>query len=464
MKSATPRWLCCLLLLLALPASGQEGTVAGTVLHSSSQQPLPGVRVSATSPVLQAERATTTDAQGRYALRLPPGRYALRFEKEAFASVTRADVEVRAGQRLEQPVSLAPTLAVASSSAFQPLAPFAPPLRLESDGVAWMAAPRTGDIRDRAPPWAMPQTPVLQMDSANQFSLMFPGGKPLRDSDTRGHGVNPTIDTEEERVSTYTFQVSTASYALTRGYLERESLPAEESVRVEDFVNSFDLGASGEQVGPFLLAVEGFPSPGRKGYHVVRVSACAREDFTDVGVQLEFERGAVARYRLVGYENQSATPEPPPDDEEVTPVPMAKGACVTAIYEVKLLRPAIAFGTLRILYEQGENTMWRRVQMLMPSSTLRSSAAKAAPATRLAYVAAAFAEKLRGSYWTRTLDWARLQALWGEVGAPLTERPDVVELGALIRKAGALDQRKDRYGPASSLSSMDADNVPGPGK
>ncbi|MCP3104340.1 von Willebrand factor type A domain-containing protein [Myxococcus sp. K15C18031901] len=463
MKSTSARWLCCLLVLLALPALGQEGSLTGSVLHALSQQPLAGVKVSAASPVLQGERVTTTDARGLYTLRLPPGRYALRFEKESFSPVTRTDVEVKAGPRREAPVALHPALAAVSGSTFQPLAPFAPPLRLESDGVAWMAAPRVGDIRDRAPPWALPQNPPPR-DGASAFAQMFPGSKPLRDSDTRGHGVNPTIDTEEERVSTYTFQMSTASYALARGYLERDTLPAEESVRVEDFVNSFDLGPSGEQVGLFFLTVEGFPSPSRKGYHVVRVSVCAREALSDVGVQLEFERGAVSRYRLVGYENQSATPEKPSDDDEETPVPLAKGACVTAIYEVKLLRPAIAFGTLRILYEQGENTMWRRVQMLMPSSTLRSSAAKVAPATRLAYVAAAFAEKLRGSYWTRSLDWARLHALWEEVGAPLTERPDVVELGALIKKAGALDHRKDLYGPASTLSNMDMDNVPGPGK
>lgn len=108
--------------------------------------------------------------------------------------------------------------------------------------------------------------------------------------------------------------------------------------------------------------------------------------------------------------------------------------------------------------------MWRRVQKLLPSSVLRSSATRVAPSTRLTYVAAAFAEKLRGSYWTRTLDWARLHALWQEIGEPLASRPDVVELGALIKKAGALDQRRDRFGPPGSLSNMDPDNLPASGR
>ncbi|MFY2562102.1 YfbK domain-containing protein [Corallococcus terminator] len=469
MKTALLRSLCGVLLCLATSAWAQVGSVSGAVLHARGQQPLAGVKVSATSTALPSPRTVLTDARGHYQLpSLPAGLYTLRFEKESFQAVTRADVKVEAGQALTVQVELSPLPPAVTSGAashpFSPLAPFAPPLRLESDGVAWMVVPRAGDIRDRAPPWALPQVPVLGPDGAMVQSLFTPGSRPLRDSDTRGHGVNPTIDTEEERISTYTLQVSTASYALTRGYLERDSLPAEEAVRVEDFVNSFGPGEDGDVVGPFAIHVEGFPSPSRKGYHVVRVSVRALEAFTDVGVQLEFDRKAVARYRLVGYENQSATPEPFDDDAEPVPVPLAAGASVTAVYEVKLIGPAIAFGTLRVLYEEGENTMWRRVQKLLPSSVLRSSAARVAPATRLTYVAAAFAEKLRGSPWTRTLDWARLHALWQEVGEPLAGRPDVVELGALIKKAGALDQRKDRFGPAGSLSNMDPDNLPGPGK
>ncbi|NVJ21539.1 von Willebrand factor type A domain-containing protein [Myxococcus sp. AM011] len=475
MKTALLRSLLGVLLCLAMSAwaQGGSGTVSGSVLQARGQQPLAGVKVSAASSALASPRTTLTDARGHYQLpSLPAGLYTLRFEKESFQASTRVDVKVEAGQTLTVSVELSPLAsplppAVASGTAshsFSPLAPFAPPLRLESDGVAWMVVPRAGDIRDRAPPWALPQASTLAPEGAGQSLFFTPGSRPLRDSDTRGHGVNPTIDTEEERVSTYTLQVSTASYALTRGYLERDSLPAEEAVRVEDFVNTFELGEDGDAVGPFVIHVEGFPSPSRKGYHVVRVSVRAREDFTDVGVQLEFDRKAVARYRLVGYENQSATPEPFDDDAEPVAVPLAAGTSVTAVYEVKLMGPAIAFGTLRVLYEEGENTMWRRVQKLLPSSVLRSSATRVAPSTRLTYVAAAFAEKLRGSYWTRTLDWARLHALWQEIGEPLASRPDVVELGALIKKAGTLDQRKDRFGPPGSLSNMDPDNLPAPGR
>ncbi|WP_223782571.1 von Willebrand factor type A domain-containing protein [Myxococcus sp. AS-1-15] len=460
-KSALLRSLCGVLLCLAAPAWAQVGEVTGVVSEAKDARLLAGVKVHATSPALPSPRTVTTDERGQYRLAsLPVGLYTLRFERESFQPVTREGVRVEAGRTLGVAVALQ-ALPV-SHHPFASLTPFAPPLRLESDGVAWMAVPREGDIRDRAPPWALPQVSLLAAEGSGERRYV-PGSKFLRDSDLRGHGVNPTIDTEEENASTYPLRVSTASYALTRGHLERDSLPAEEAVRVEDFVNSFSPKEGGENAGPFIVDVEGFPSPSRKGYHVVRVTLRTRAAFSDVGVQLEFDKRAVARYRLVGYENPSATPpEPLGDDVTPDPVPLAAGATVTAIYEVKLIAPAIAFGVLRILYEEGEDTMWRRAHKLLPSSALRSSMARASPDTRLTYVAAAFAEKLRGSPWTRSLDWARLHALWQDLGEPLVSRPDVANLGALIKQAGTLDARKER--PGADGASLDPDLLPSSGR
>lgn len=483
MKTAFLRYVCGILLCLASSAWAREGSLSGTVVHAQTRDPLAGVKVSAESPVLTVPRTTVTDAKGKYVLALlPEGLYTLRFEREYCEPVIRTDVRVEAGRALTVRVELASIKVVGDRVAledssdiprfgslndssdvpreFPPLASLASPQQWESDGIAWRSRGKEGDIRDRAPPWVLPQESSPPTSLSNS-ELRVSGSKLLSDADTRGLGVNPTIDTEEERISTYPLWGRTASYAMTRGYLERDTLPPEESVRVEDFVNSFELGDPGDEVGPFKVQVEGFPSPVRRGYHVVRVSLQALESFSDVGVQLEFERKVVARYRLVGYELTSATPEPRDDDAKPVPVPMKAGASVTAIYEVKLIGPNISFATLRVLYEAGEGTSWRRAYKYLPSSTLRSSSARAAPATRLAYVAAAFAEKLRGSHWTQSLDWSRLHALWQDIGEPLVSRPEVVELGALIKKAGTLDHRKARE---ASLPNLDPDAAPTPRK
>ncbi|MBK7857239.1 MAG: von Willebrand factor type A domain-containing protein [Archangiaceae bacterium] len=91
------------------------------------------------------------------------------------------------------------------------------------------------------------------------------------------YGVNPTVDTAAERVSTFAADVDTGSYTLARGYLEREQLPPEAAVRVEEFVNAFDYGYRAPEKEAFAVSVEAFPSPYRKGYHVLHVGVKGRE-------------------------------------------------------------------------------------------------------------------------------------------------------------------------------------------
>ncbi len=91
------------------------------------------------------------------------------------------------------------------------------------------------------------------------------------------YGVNPTIDTAAERVSTFAADVDTGSYTLARGYLEREQLPPEAAVRVEEFVNAFDYGYRAPEREAFAVQVEAFPSPYRKGYHVLHLGMKGRE-------------------------------------------------------------------------------------------------------------------------------------------------------------------------------------------
>ncbi|MFP2932191.1 von Willebrand factor type A domain-containing protein [Pyxidicoccus sp. 3LG] len=473
MKPALFKALCGVLLLLSAPALAQSGTFHGTVVARADLRPLAGVRVTAISPALKAEQSVMTDAQGNYHLpQLPPGVYSLRFEKESFQPFTRAEVPLKPGATVRVDMELAsaditvdrPGSPGSPPRSFEPLSPFVPPYRSEADGVARVLPPAIpfagpADDRERAPAWALPYMHVLVPDGAVQYLYRSKDDAPPSESGPRGsNGVNPTIDTEEDRFSVFFVSVNTVSYTLARDYLERDVFPDERTVWAEEFINSFDYGDGGDSHGPFVVNVEGFPSPSRKGYHVVRIGLKARESLPDVAVQVEFDRQSVARYRLVGYERASPAPESLDDDEDPL-TPLRAGQSVTAIYEVKIRGPAIAFGTLRIDYDDAGGRT-RRIQKLLPSSLLRASYARAAPPTRLAWVASAFAEKLRGSYWTRTLDWARLYTLWEEVGEPLRSRQDVTALGALIRKAQALDKRKDRYEKVAPLNKMDFDHAP----
>ncbi len=54
------------------------------------------------------------------------------------------------------------------------------------------------------------------------------------------YGVNPSIDTEDDHLSTFGLDVDTGSYTVMRNYLKDGNLPPSDSVRVEEYINYFD--------------------------------------------------------------------------------------------------------------------------------------------------------------------------------------------------------------------------------
>ena len=75
------------------------------------------------------------------------------------------------------------------------------------------------------------------------------------------YGVNPFIDTEDDRFSTFAMDVDTASYAVARRFIMDGFLPEPEAVRVEEFVNYFNHSYEPPEDGAFAIHVEGSPSP-----------------------------------------------------------------------------------------------------------------------------------------------------------------------------------------------------------
>jgi Ca-activated chloride channel family protein len=91
-------------------------------------------------------------------------------------------------------------------------------------------------------------------------------------------GVNPFVDADEDRLSTFGLDVDTASYTVTRRYLEDGNLPVPESVRVEEFVNFFDYGDEPPAREDFAIRAEGSPTPfAPESYRLLRFNVHARE-------------------------------------------------------------------------------------------------------------------------------------------------------------------------------------------
>ncbi|MFH2049138.1 MAG: von Willebrand factor type A domain-containing protein [bacterium] len=76
----------------------------------------------------------------------------------------------------------------------------------------------------------------------------------------KDYGTNPFINAFRDNLSTFAIDVDDASYVMTRSYLERGSLPPEEAVRVEEFVNHFDYNYDAPYNAAFQINVEGGPA------------------------------------------------------------------------------------------------------------------------------------------------------------------------------------------------------------
>src|SRR5215211_17714 len=111
-------------------------------------------------------------------------------------------------------------------------------------------APATGYLPDTSSQNSNPSHP-LPPSNREPYDMFF-----------QDYGVNPSIDTEDDNLSTFALDVDTGSYTIMRNYLSEGNLPPSESVRVEEYVNYFDQGyPSPPAHQAFGIYLDGAPSP-----------------------------------------------------------------------------------------------------------------------------------------------------------------------------------------------------------
>ena len=92
------------------------------------------------------------------------------------------------------------------------------------------------------------------------------------DNTFRDYGVNPFVDAYRDHLSTFALDVDTASYAVSRNYINGGSLPPYEAVRAEEFINYFQQDYTPPTNGAFAIYADGAISPFHQdGTHLIRV-------------------------------------------------------------------------------------------------------------------------------------------------------------------------------------------------
>ncbi|WP_375768519.1 VWA domain-containing protein [Archangium gephyra] len=100
------------------------------------------------------------------------------------------------------------------------------------------------------------------------FPAEPPAGNTEQYSD---HGVNPFVTAAEDRLSTFSIDVDTASYTLARRKLLEGTPPPREAVRVEEFLNYFRYTYPEPEGTPLAVHLDAAPSPLTPGRHLLRV-------------------------------------------------------------------------------------------------------------------------------------------------------------------------------------------------
>ncbi len=181
-------------------------------------------------------------------------------------------------------------------------------------------------------------------------------------------------------------------------------------------------------------------------------------------IQMEFDPAAVSHYRLIGYENRRLNREDFLDTDK-DGGEVGAGHRVTALYEIKLTEhakntPEAPLGQLRVAYQKPEGDKLFTLQKDLPSSIVKGSLAKASSDLRLSMAVAAFAEKLRLSYWSDTYSYDDIMFTLRDLPSSYLKSDQIKDLNNAIRQASFLDRRDSPYKVSASHERYSLDHVP----
>ena len=93
------------------------------------------------------------------------------------------------------------------------------------------------------------------------YPTVAPAATPWPDRPYPEYDVKPFVDTRYDHLSTFAMDVDTASYSKMREYINSNRLPPIDLVRVEEFINYFNMEYPDPESGAFSINLEGGPSP-----------------------------------------------------------------------------------------------------------------------------------------------------------------------------------------------------------
>ncbi len=181
----------------------------------------------------------------------------------------------------------------------------------------------------------------------------------------------------------------------------------------------------------------------------------------NVKTQVEFNPDIISHYRLLGYENRALKNEDFLDARK-DGGEIGAGHKVTAIYEIKFKEaPRNAnIAEFRIAYQKPEGEKIYTIEKKIPSNIIKPSIKKASFDLRLSSSTAAFAEKLRESYWSQHYSYSDIKNILKTLPRNYVKARQVETLINAVTQAALIDDREPRYMENALSQSFNLDNVP----
>lgn len=181
----------------------------------------------------------------------------------------------------------------------------------------------------------------------------------------------------------------------------------------------------------------------------------------DAKIQLKFNPERISLFRQIGYENRGLQTKDflnaDKDGGEV-----GANQQITALYEIKLtnLDNNDELASVAISYKKPQGSQVFSIKKSIPPSIVQPTYQTASSDTTISMAIAAFAEKLRQSYWSRTYSYQQIQSQLNALPEQLKGSKQLLELLTLLKKAERLDSRDDPYSDRLPLNQINYEQVP----
>jgi len=181
----------------------------------------------------------------------------------------------------------------------------------------------------------------------------------------------------------------------------------------------------------------------------------------DAKVQIAFDPQKVSHFRQLGYENRTLENEDFLDANK-DGGELGANHQVTVLYEIKIRENIESkdIAKLSISYKKPQGSAVLTIDKVIPDSIIHFSTESASPDTIVAIASAAFAEKLRQSYWARLYSYADISTELEANSISKIRNNKVKEFINLVSKADRLDGRVDPYQARYPIEKISYEQVP----